>query len=313
MTRILFIGGAGRSGTTLFERVLARAESTVALGEVMHLWQRGIAENQLCGCGVPFHECPFWHDVGRDAFGGWDRIDPDRLEHLRQRVDRARNIPGLATRTVSRSFASDTAEYASYYDRLYRAAAAVSGAHVVLDSSKQVSLPFVLRGRTRAELRVAQLVRDPRGVAYSWTKEVTRPEITSGDVLMPQYSPRSTSLTWLVHNGGFDVLRAIGTPVGRWRYEDFVAHPAETVSQVTHFAGTRLPTEVSDQLAAGLVDLGVDHTAAGNPMRFRTGPLRLRLDDDWAQQLPPSDQVQVARWTSPLRAWYSRTEGTPEE
>lgn len=313
MVSVLYIGGSGRSGTTLFERVVARADDTIALGEVMHLWQRGVAENQLCGCGIPFLECPFWTDVAKTAFGGWRHVDPVRIEELRQRIDRARQIPHLMRTSQRGSFGADCVEYASYYDRLYRAAAQVSGASHVIDSSKQVSLPFVLRGRVSADLQVAQLVRDPRGVAYSWTKEVKRPEIEADDVLMPQYSPRSTSVTWLVHNGGFDVLRWWGVPVRRWRYEDFVADPAVVVGQVAQYLGTTVPADVATELRHGQVTLAPDHTAAGNPMRFRTGPLDFRLDDEWARGLPLRDQRQVARWTWPIRTWYDRKGGLDNE
>ena len=43
-----------------------------AVGELRHIWERGVLGNRLCGCGEPFHECPFWSAVGREAFGGWD-------------------------------------------------------------------------------------------------------------------------------------------------------------------------------------------------------------------------------------------------
>src|SRR5690606_21580524 len=55
---VLYVGGWGRSGSTLLECVLAEAEQTVALGEVVWLWERGLGRNELCACGQPFHDCP---------------------------------------------------------------------------------------------------------------------------------------------------------------------------------------------------------------------------------------------------------------
>ena len=60
------------------------------------------------------------------------------------------------------------------------AAARVAGASVVIDSSKHSALAHCLRWSNAIELRVLQVVRDPRGVAYSWTKRVDRPE-TDGE------------------------------------------------------------------------------------------------------------------------------------
>ena len=43
--RVLYIGGWGRSGSTLLDRVLGQVPGVVSLGEVRELWQRGWAEN----------------------------------------------------------------------------------------------------------------------------------------------------------------------------------------------------------------------------------------------------------------------------
>ncbi len=49
---LLYIGGVGRSGSTLVERVLNEAPEVHAMGETHHLWERGITADQLCGCGI---------------------------------------------------------------------------------------------------------------------------------------------------------------------------------------------------------------------------------------------------------------------
>ena len=45
----------------------------------------GIVDDDLCGCGKPFHACPFWTAVGERAFGGWSQVDVERLRWLRAR------------------------------------------------------------------------------------------------------------------------------------------------------------------------------------------------------------------------------------
>ena len=62
--RVLYLGGIGRSGSTLLERMLGQIPGTCSLGEVVHLWARGIRDNERCGCGDTFHACPFWTSVG---------------------------------------------------------------------------------------------------------------------------------------------------------------------------------------------------------------------------------------------------------
>ena len=60
------------------------------------MWQAGPAADELCGCGQPFGECPFWQAVGQEAFGGWDKVDVDEVLALEADVLRHRNIPLLA-------------------------------------------------------------------------------------------------------------------------------------------------------------------------------------------------------------------------
>ena len=178
-TRVLFLGGLGRSGTTLLERLLDREPTVQALGEVVHLWQRSLKDNELCGCGVPFDACPFWSRVGQVAFGGWDQVDVDRVLDLRDRVDRSRRVPRVALGAGGSGWRSELREYVDYYARVYAAAREVSGAEIVLDSSKQASLPYCLRTSDEIDLAVAHCVRDSRAVAYSWAQQVARPEGTS--------------------------------------------------------------------------------------------------------------------------------------
>ena len=85
-TKVLYLAGAGRSGSTLLGRLFAEPPQAVHVGELVYLWRRGFAENHLCGCGVPFLECPFWSEVFARGFGGFDGVDPpDILETKRQR------------------------------------------------------------------------------------------------------------------------------------------------------------------------------------------------------------------------------------
>ena len=91
--RVLFIGGWGRSGSTLVERLLAEMPDVVGAGEVTHLWRRALADNQPCACGAPFDACPFWISVGKAAFDGWDNVDADDVLALARRVDRTALCP----------------------------------------------------------------------------------------------------------------------------------------------------------------------------------------------------------------------------
>jgi hypothetical protein len=297
--RVLFLAGIGRSGTTLLERTLAEVDGVTALGEVMHLWDRGLVRDELCACGEPFLACPFWTRVGETAFGGWREVDTQRLAYLKDRVDRAARVPAVALGRP-RGLAREVAEYADHYARLYRAAADLTGG-VLVDSSKQVSLAWCLQTRSDVDLRVVHCVRDSRGVAYSWGKEVERPEAVSEEYgRMPRYSARTVSSLWVLHNAEIEALRR-RVPVLRLRYEDFVRQPEATTRAVLDLADVDQP---APHVGPDSVRLGASHSCAGNPMRFRTGDVPLVADEAWRREAVPRQTRLVTALTAPLLRLY---------
>jgi hypothetical protein len=306
VARVLYLGGLGRSGTTLVERVLAELPHVCALGEVVHLWRRDVRDDERCGCGSRFSGCDFWRVVGRAAFGGWDRVDVDRVLALQAAVERTRHIPRLAAGRLSAAWGGQLIEYAGYYTAVYRAAAQVTGARVLVDSSKHSALAHCLRwagSDARLDLRVAHVVRDARGVAYSWTKTVSRPE-TDGAQEMTRYSPARSAVLWDAHNAAFDLLARCGVPVLRVRYEDFLADPRRAVRELAAFAGLDVAANPLRFLGDRHADLRHGHSAAGNPMRFTAGRVPLRADDAWRTALLPGQRRLVGAVCAPLLRRY---------
>ncbi len=144
-------------------------------------------------------------------------------------------------------------------------------------------------------------LRDSRGVANSWARDVRRPEsVDTEHATMPRYSAGTISLLWLLHNVEIEALGR-STPVLRVRYEDFVAAPAATTRAMLDFAGVVAP---ADHVHDSFVELGPLHSCAGNPMRFRRGRVDLVADDRWRSTQPASRRRLVTSVTAPLLAHY---------
>lgn len=308
MVRVLFLGGLGRSGTTLLERVLGELPGVCPLGEVVHLWQRDVLDDERCGCGERFSRCEFWQRIGAEAFGGWSADHALRVLALRGAVERTRHLPELAAPWLRSVRARLVAEYTAAYRKVYQAAATVSGARVVVDSSKHASLAFCLRWCPEIDLRVVHVVRDPRGVAYSWTKQRARPEADGEE--MTRYPPARSAMLWNALNAAFGVLEQLGTPVRRLRYEEFLADPVGAVESIRRFADLPPDPAALGFLSTGSARLGRCHSAAGNPMRFTTGDVRLHHDDAWRRELPAPQRRLVGALTAPLLSAYGYGAGS---
>ncbi|MCK2213221.1 sulfotransferase [Actinomadura sp. ATCC 31491] len=286
--RVIYLGGLGRSGTTLLERLLGELPGVIALGEVVHLWERGVLAEELCGCGAPFPACPFWGRVGERAFGGWSVRLAERVLALRRRVDRTRRIPRIAH--------PDLADYVRAYRLLY----AATGADVVVDSSKHASLACCLVS-SGVDVRIVQVVRDPRAVAHSWSRTVARPEDGRP---MTRWGPARTALHWSTQNAALELLARRGARVTTVRYEDLLAAPAPTLAALGRELGLREAVAELPFLDGRTAWLGPSHTVSGNPMRFHVGRVELRRDDSWATGMAQGDRRVVNLLTWPLRVRY---------
>lgn len=303
MMDVLYIAGSGRSGSTLLERILGQLDGVAAVGELRHLW-RNNPESELCGCGAVFANCPFWTEVLSLAGVSLTKASFESVHHLQLQVDRMRYIPTMLGWSV-RPGNNDrlVAEYTALLSRLYGALLQVSGAHLIVDSSKDVSTLYLLTTMEDVRLRVLHPLRDSRAVAFSWMRQRVERHVVDHTAFMPVYSPQKSAMDWNYRNVMSEWAGGRASGYLQFRYEDLVDKPLEVIGEITSFA------ELSN------TDLGFihghdlqlwhdNHTASGNPMRFDKGSIRLKLDSAWRDDLKASDRRIVTSLTWPLLRKY---------
>jgi hypothetical protein len=220
---------------------------------------------------------------------------------LQRRVDRNRYIIFMLLPGLSPRFRRDLRAYGRLLAPMYRAISEKGGG-VVVDSSKHASTAFLLRRVPGIRPRVVHLVRDSRGVAFSLGKRVRRPEVVEGESYMHRQPSWRASIEWLIFNGLFHVLALTGMPVSRVRYEDLVDRPRAVLSSLG--AGPEGSEADLSFIEGSRVTLAVDHTVAGNPIRFSRGDLELRRDEKWRDAMPRRDRRLATVLTAPLLKAY---------
>ncbi len=300
--RVLFIAGAGRSGSTLLDIVLGNHPAIESVGELSKLVPSALLRHEPCACGARGDECAFWREVVGLWLGeGAGSAEQQEYLALQERFERARRWPRLLAerRRASPRFL----RYAGQTAALFRAIARVSGKPVVLDSSKNPARAFVLSLIPGLELTVIHLVRDPRGVAFSYQKAFARDE--PGGVqhdIAPQPAWR-TAIAWRFGNAVAERLLS-GLGPGRaalLRYEDLVADPRRALAGLQPVLGLDLE-DLGERLAAG-EEMVVHHTIAGSRLRMK-GRVRLAADAEWSTAMPASDRRAVARLAGAALARY---------
>ncbi len=302
--KVLYIGGYGRSGSTLLVRLLGQMQGFQAVGEMWNIWQKSFIDNELCGCGNPFHECVFWRQVVEQAFGSFDDVPLAQISALRSMMQRQSFLPSVivpSLRTAQQQ--QHIGEYAAILQKLYGAIQAVSNCCAIVDSSKGPRYAMLLREVPNIDLRVVHLVRDSRAVVYSWQKKMVKPEVYWKTEYMDRPSPVSAALNWNVTNMLTQSLRGQGAGYLFVRYEDLVESPRATLARIAHFAGSELDERQLFE-RDDTPNLSIDHTAVGNPNRFRQGKINLRRDDEWQRKMPGTQRRLVTALTLPLLHKY---------
>lgn len=318
-TDVVYVGGAGRSGSTVLALLLAQLPNYAAVGGLTNLWERGLQENYLCGCGVSFRSCPFWNQVGLEAFGGWEQVNLQDVLHLKHSVVRYRHWPMYLIPRARRRFAPAVTEYSDYMRRLCTAAASVSGARTLIDNSHDVTPALLLANTPDIRAHIVHLVRDSRGVTFSLAKLVARRE-ASGAAYMPRYSAVGASVQWLLSNLPYHLIPSRVVPHLRVQYESLIRSPASEIGRILEFLGQPAPASVLEKFNTAPIDIGENHMMSGNPHRLGRERIELRLDDEWRAAMSRRDRVLSTVLTLPLSMAYgyvrvpsARAGGTTDE
>ena len=309
-TKVLLIIGRGRSGSTILDNLLGELDGFFSAGELFNVFKRGLVLGHTCGCGQPVASCALWSKVMGSALSTpHGPIEPARLVEWQEEVagaaaDTRRLLRVRSTEKTSAALGS----YVSVLGRVYAAIAEETGARVIVDSSKRPPHAAYMHLVAGVTPYFVHLVRDPRAVAFSRA----RPKHTV-DRDMRVEGAASNALAWMRRNLHSEAVRRRYAP-GRSllvRYEDFVAHPQRTLGEIVRLVGEQ-PGEfpfVGDNTAT----LHPNHSVSGNPSRFETGSVSLRIDDEWLRAQHVKDRLTTTALTWPLLLRYGYSLWPPQD
>jgi hypothetical protein len=303
-TKVLYIGGYSRSGSTLLLRLLGEQPGFSAIGELFDVWDRSYIQDQLCGCGLGFRECGFWIQVTAEAFGCKpDELPAGQLNQTRSRVQGHSRIPALwLPRFRPPRYQRELSDYAALLERIYASVRNITDSEVVMDSSKVPQYAWVLAEAEGIELHMVHLVRDSRATAFSWQRQRLRPEITTSRTYMDRHPVVRSALEWDAFNY---LLRSRQNTYASYtliKYEDLVADPRGELQKVIDALGGGIVSvsQGNDEQ----ISLKPSHTAAGNPGRFEIGDIRISLDSEWMHAMRGASRLAVTALTAPSLARY---------
>lgn len=298
--KVIYIMGAGHSGSTLLDISLGESPGLFSCDELHTIFES--PTRHICGCGSALTECAVWRQVLDLVFPSSDLGSQLRKIADYQRVVRARDVfPMLYGRPAH--LPSSITDYGEVIVALYRAIARVTGASVIVDSSKEASYAALIGLLPGIDAHLIHLVRDPRAVVYSYLRAKSRRQQHLRRWEMRR-SLAAYSRRWVLANVLCEIVRKrLPAPISqRIRYEEFVTDPQSVLANTNGAFSPGSPTR--DIVEGDSLHLGPNHTVTGNASRNRTGRIPLRLDDAWMGTLGTGEQATISGITLPLMVRY---------
>nr|WP_298792855.1 sulfotransferase [uncultured Allomuricauda sp.] len=271
---IIYLLGAGRSGTTLLATVLNANKNIVTVGE-MHQFGDYLVEDKKCSCGEHLEKCSFWGSIMREL----ENVQQE-LRSLNTRINKKenhRNIPYLLFKKKPDS------EYLSVQEKIFEKTHKQCTETYLLDSSKYVARYLLLSRSSKLKVKGLYVTRDVRGVVNSFSKNVQTTK-----------KPVATILYYLLINFFAQIVAWSDKRVLKVRYEDFVEDPLSQLSRIQlHIFG-----EEDKQLTLS-EEIKMPHIIGGNRMKHNK-KINIYPDYKWKKSLNRKKQVLYYLVTLPF-------------
>jgi hypothetical protein len=266
--KIIYIAGAGHSGSTLLNLLIGSGSNTISVGELKRLkivsqekkekGKRRANASFICDCGVKLKECKLWGKVLKE-------IDEDKLIPYSTTMKEKKEL-------LMRILFNIKKEIPKYKENEKLYAAIIKNAkkiknkdvEIVIDSSKDLKHLAYLNELENVDLKVIHLIRDGRGVINSYKK--------LGKNCIKSY------WYWLETN--FFIKRFLKKYMEKrymiLSYEKFVENPEKYLDRINKSFGT----EVDIENYIKETNAGQHHNFAGNWMR-RKEIKKIKYDQSW--------------------------------
>ena len=288
--KVLFLAGKGRSGGTLLASLLGQLPDFFNIGELNRLWDWAWCRISAV-VGAP---CAGMPDLARNPRTGRRLLDGRGIAPLSEaRIDLAQasvvrwpnTLRLLRARPGEQASWDALDRYTAASSAVYRAIAHVTGARVVVDSSRLPIEPVALGLVPGVDVRIAQVVRDPRAVVYSWKRSKITTDRDTGEY-MPKFSASYSTTSWLARNLVVEAIRRRG-PVEVVQYDAIARDPAAVLRRLADFVGE--PAGAMEFLTSETATIAPTHSVGGNPIRMTSGAITIEPDEEWRTGIAPRD------------------------
>lgn len=305
---VIYIGGLGRSGSTLLAELLATLPGFVSVGELPTLWRHGWRDDWQSSDGHQFSNSPVWTSlVARLEADDPDFCPEDAFQLCENTLRRRHWIALGARRSVCANTALQT-KYTEHFSKVYRILANETGAQIIVDSGKSPFHAALMSNAKDLDFRSIHLIRDPRAVAFSRLRKKINRNSTSGQpVLMARQGSIRIALRWSWQNILMHRQRLRAQRTTKSHCEVLAKFPAAEINRILSDLGVPYDQSALLPLRSGAFVKQPGIAFSGNSSRFNLSETAIKPDDAWRRDLSWWSYAVVSVLTYPVRVWLECT------
>jgi hypothetical protein len=277
--KVLYVLGAGYSGSTLLGLSLGTLKDVVNLGEVASL-ENDYRPPALCTCSKSLQKCEFWSGLKKQLEKNQKNLPTQQQWNLlneatRQEIDKKGGglrkflaVLGVPLRWLMGSTAE--LDYLKKNESFFNQAFHFTQAAILVDLSKTPERLNILRQSAAFELYCVYLKRNPREVFASNLKRPKKSRAHFGFKVWREafwYGLRNIS-----YNRLFKQLPEEQKTVMHW--EDFTREPVQSLNQLAKFMGLKEGVK-ADNL---MIDPRLQHVYSGNLWLHRERHTAIKIE-----------------------------------
>ncbi len=276
---LIYLIGAGRSGTTILSLLLGNSESVTSLGELHQLPEYMGLEGK-CSCGQLLSSCPYWNSVYSSLH---NQFCSNSYKEQARELESHRYVYKYF---FEKNRALTNSEYCSANKALLSHLS--NNNQFTIDSAKYIGRGLALNSIFQKNIQFVYLVRDPRGVVNSFGKSV------------------QTSRSWLSATAYYFIVNFTTLLVCKTllrnkyikiRYEDLISSPERVLSEIADSLDLDLD-QVKVKLAKG-EGLTTGHVIGGNRL-VQDNIVHFKSSESWWEKMPRWKQWSIWVLTLPL-------------
>jgi len=253
MPDILYIMGTGRSGTTILEILLKNSVGISGVGEVTHIFKDGFIKDVVCSCGQHVSNCEMWSHVKNSC--EWPKENYPDIDELFVKIAWHSHFPVVSLGLIGEK---DKQRYRDINSCIFKKFSEISGASVIVDSSKYAGRGLQLARMFPDHVKVICLTREPAGLVSAFGKSDAEEQKSKSLI--------STLVYYVYTMICFRIVKTLlGKRVLHVRYEDLISGPIQTLNRIEGWCGHNLSRSCEYISENQWLDVG--HIVTGNRLR----------------------------------------------